>query len=92
MIFDFKEVLLRFLKHLSVTTSANILANCPPEQVISYEQEVETDGYCETCYTEETVVNIAYFTGSGTRYVYTYRGSFSSLIKKLEELGDIEIL
>lgn len=58
------------------------------DEVLSYEEENYSSGYCETCYYEEVRVNIEYLEG-GLRRSYTHYGSFGDLIKELESV-DIE--
>lgn len=50
--------------------------------VTRFEQETESDGFCETCYYEYTVVNIFYEV-DGKSDEFNYRGSFSELINDL---------
>jgi len=52
-------------------------------RVESYEEKELSDGYCETCYYEYTVVIINYITSTGVRDEYEYYGPFSELIQEL---------
>ena len=53
-------------------------------RVMGYETDTVTDGYCETCWYERTVVEIYYIeTDTGRSRIYTYDGDFGALIREL---------
>ena len=53
-------------------------------EVTSFEEETVSGGYCETCYYEETLVDITYITETGVVKVYEFSGSFAELVKALD--------
>jgi hypothetical protein len=53
-------------------------------EVNSFEEQQRSDGYCETCWYEYTVVVITYTTETGSVQPYEYRGEFSELIQELD--------
>lgn len=85
--FDFKSLLLKLLKAKAMHTSPNnVLREYPPVEVINYEQDTRSGGYCDSCYYEETVVEIFYKDAEGHKHYYTYSNNFSELIRELEKL------
>ena len=52
-------------------------------RVVKVEQVTNSDGYCESCYSEWEEVNIHYLTSEGDPKVYNYYGS-------LAEFFDVE--
>lgn len=52
-------------------------------RVTGYEDDTESDGYCETCYYEYAVVRISYVDSAGKPQKWTYRGGFAELINSL---------
>lgn len=53
-------------------------------EVTSFEEATQSGGYCETCYYEETVVEITYITETGVVKLFTFYGTFSELINALD--------
>lgn len=53
-------------------------------EVTAFEETTESSGYCETCYYEETIVEITYVSETGVVKLYTYYGNFSDLINELD--------
>lgn len=60
--------------------------------VLSWEDDTENDGYCETCWYEYAVVNITYSDGSEFNREYQYRGSFAELIRQLTNGNYTEVV
>lgn len=52
-------------------------------QVTGFEEDMEYDGYCETCYYEYTVVNIEFENPRGETEIWQYRGYFADLLREL---------
>ena len=52
-------------------------------EVVSFEDDTEGSGYCETCYYEYAVVRVSYRNSNGRLKEYVYRGGFSELIREL---------
>jgi hypothetical protein len=50
---------------------------------VAYKQDERSEGYCDTCYHEYTVVTITYRTADGSSGVYEYYGDFGELIREL---------
>jgi hypothetical protein len=53
-------------------------------EVTAYEEEERSMGYCDTCYSEYTVVMISYITETGVQSRFEYYGGFAELIRELE--------
>lgn len=52
-------------------------------KAVSYEEDERSEGYCDTCYYEYTVVSISFTTANGSTGVYEYFGDFGQLIREL---------
>lgn len=54
------------------------------ERVTYIESDTVTDGYCDTCWYERTVLEISYVdAATGRSRLYTYDGDFGALIREL---------
>lgn len=53
-------------------------------EVTAFDETTQSGGYCETCYYEETIVEITYVSETGVVKLYTYYGKFSDLINELD--------
>lgn len=79
----FKELLARYSRKVYRNDIAEIL---------SYEQETRSGGYCESCYYDEIVVEVRYLSTSGETKRFDIYGDMGELIRDLsdfekEELG-----
>lgn len=54
------------------------------KEVVSYEDDTEAGGYCESCYYEEAIVRIKYLNSADELKEYVYYGGFADLISQLE--------
>lgn len=61
---------------------------CDVDEVLDWEEDTYTDGYCETCRYTQVVVDIDYYSTQGIRLTYQHKGNFADLIR---ELGDAEL-
>lgn len=52
-------------------------------EVLEFEDDTESSGFCDTCYYEQAVVRVKYIDSDGDTQFYTYRGSFSELMGSL---------
>lgn len=55
----------------------------PKGSVVRVEQEVEFGGGCETCYYEETVVNVYYTPPGGKEQRYRYWDDMASMLNEV---------
>lgn len=55
----------------------------PGAEIIDIEQETESSGYCDTCWSEYIVVYVTYLDEDGDRQTYTYRGNMAEWIQEL---------
>lgn len=74
MSFSLKPVLTEWLKKYEPDV----------KEVIGYEDDTESGGYCDTCFYIEAIVNIYYLDSKGERHKYVYNGDFAELIRELE--------
>lgn len=56
---------------------------CDAEEVVSFRDDTEAGGYCESCYYEYAVVRIDYIDSRGRSREFTYSDGFSDLIREL---------
>lgn len=56
-----------------------------PLTVVSYKEDKESVGKCDTCYTEFVVVTITYIDSNDKEQVYKYDGGFIKLLEKVLE-------
>lgn len=73
----FKELLGRYLKRYY---------GCDVAQVLSYVEDEYQTGYCDTCWSEETVVYVDYLDSSGERKKQKVWDSMVNLLDALIEL------
>ena len=52
-------------------------------EVISFRDDTEAGGYCESCYYEYAVVRIVYIDSKNQSREFTYSDGFSDLIREL---------
>lgn len=52
-------------------------------EVVEWEDDTESDGYCDSCYYEYAVVKVKYIDNDFDKCTWTYRGSFADLINSL---------
>lgn len=62
------------------------LSDDPAVEILDFREETYSDGYCETCWYEYTVVEIDYRTADGTRKTYVYGDDFADLVRDLTKL------
>ena len=58
------------------------------QEVVSWYDDTQSSGYCETCYYESAVVRMTYLNSNGITAQYTYSGSFGDLISDLSYYSD----
>lgn len=52
-------------------------------EVLDWEDDTESTGYCDSCYYEYAVVKVKYIDNDFDRCSWTYSGSFADLISNL---------
>ncbi|QFG25477.1 hypothetical protein [Actinomadura sp. WMMB 499] len=52
-------------------------------RVTNFKEDVESGGYCETCWYDETVVYVDFLNSKGIETSYRYYGSMADLIREL---------
>lgn len=59
-------------------------------EVVSWDEDIEVGGYCNTCFYEDKVVRINYRDKKKSKVlrIWTYRGSFGDLISALDRLSE----
>lgn len=57
-------------------------------EVVSFEDDTASGGYCETCYYEYAVVKVHYQNSKNRSCIYTYDGDFAELIWALDRYSE----
>lgn len=71
----FKDLLARYLR--------SMYSRLDVAEVVSYEQESRSGGYCDTCAYTDIVVEVCYRTSEGDVLTHDIYGSMASLVEDL---------
>jgi len=74
-----EEAIKQAMKNMLVKSGYDV------KSVLSYQDETESTGYCDSCYYEYAVVDINYITQDNVNRTYRYNGNFSDLINTLDQ-------
>lgn len=83
---------MKFSDQFKMALLALVKAYSDPEavEVVDFEEDEVSGGYCSTCAYTDTVVDIEYRRAAGHRRTYRYSGGFADLIRELDRFSTEE--
>lgn len=74
---DFQDSFKNALKRWMIEYGLDVV------EVVDFQDDTESGGYCDSCWYETAVVVITYIDSAKKRHKFSYQGQFGELIKQL---------